>query len=70
MPLGEVEQLSQVVRHRVDARKSSQDQMIDRFISHDSDSMFGGLSNNHQDKISLLDHQPNHNKYKLIEMKN
>jgi hypothetical protein len=49
MPLGEVDQLSQVMRNGGEARKNSQEPMIDRFISHDSDSMLGGLSN-HQEK--------------------
>ncbi len=63
MPLGEVEQLSQVVRQGVNGRKNSQEQMIDRFVSHDSDSMIGGFSNHHE-KNSLIDH---HHQDNLIE---
>ena len=49
MPLEEVDQLSQVMRIGGEGRKNCQEPMIVRFISHDSDSMLGGLSN-HQDK--------------------
>jgi hypothetical protein len=51
MPLGEVDQLSQVMRNGGEGRKNSQEPLIDRFISHDSDSMLGGLSNQQEKNI-------------------